>query len=94
MTDDSSPRRGPGPGRLWTDPREEDEHTQWLAPKTVVMEAQPLRAPEPEPPAPARPLWPLVALGTLIALVLFGAGLLGAGLLLTLAIARPRGAFA
>jgi putative serine protease PepD len=82
VTDDESPRRGPAPGRLWTDPREEDEHTRWLAPKTVVMGAQPLRGPEPEPepPAPQR-LWPLVALGTLIAFVLFGAGVLGAGLL-------------
>jgi putative serine protease PepD len=82
MTDDESPGRRSGSGRLWTDPREEDEHTQWLAPKTAVMASQPLG--EPEDPAPADPdrrLWPLVALGTLIAVVLFGAGILGASLL-------------
>jgi putative serine protease PepD len=79
MTDDETPGRRPGSGRLWTDPREEDEHTQWLAPKTA---AQPLG--EPEEPAPADPdrrLWPLVALGALIAVFLFGAGILGASLL-------------
>jgi putative serine protease PepD len=84
MTDDDSPARGSDSGRLWTDPREEDEHTQWLAPKTAVMDDAPrLRRPEPdvELPAPAQRLWPLVALGTLIAVVLFGAGILGASLL-------------
>jgi putative serine protease PepD len=82
MTDDETPGRRPGSGRLWTDPREEDEHTQWLAPKTAVMASQPLGEPEdPAPVAPDRPLWPLVALGTLIAVVLFGAGILGASLL-------------
>jgi len=82
MTDDESPGRRSGSGRLWTDPREEDEHTQWLAPKTAVMASQPLGEPEdPAPADPDRPLWPLVALGTLIAVVLFGAGILGASLL-------------
>ena len=36
MTDDQSPEQNPGSGRLWTQPREEDEHTQWLAPRTEV----------------------------------------------------------
>jgi putative serine protease PepD len=81
MTDDESPRRRSGPDRLWTDPREEDEHTQWLAPKTAVTAVHPpLREPEPPPP-PERPLWPLVAVGVLIAVILFGGGVLGASLL-------------
>src|SRR5215218_7001047 len=82
MTDDESPRRRSGPDRLWTDPREEDEHTQWLAPKTAVNAVRPpLREPEPPPPPPERPLWSLVAVGVLIAVILFGGGVLGAGLL-------------
>ena len=79
MRDDETPGRRSGSGRLWTDPREEDEHTQWLAPKTAT---QPLGEPEQPPPAdPERRLWPLVALGALIAVLLFGAGILGASLL-------------
>src|SRR5918998_297919 len=82
MTDDEPPRRRSGPDRLWTDPREEDEHTQWLAPKTAVNAVRPpLRGPEPPPPPPERPLWPLVAVGVLIAAILFGGGVLGASLL-------------
>jgi putative serine protease PepD len=82
VTDDDSPARGSGSGRLWTDPREEEEHAQWLAPKTVPMAAEPRPEPDPEPPAPEpRPLWLLVALGTLVAFVLFGAGFLGSTLL-------------
>jgi putative serine protease PepD len=82
MTDDESPRRRPGPDRLWTDPREEDEHTQWLAPKTAFRPTHPLDEPDAiEPPAPQRPLLPLVLLGVLIAVVLFGGGVLGASLL-------------
>ena len=53
MTDDEPPRRRSAPQRLWTDPREEDEHTQWLAPKTAISaERPPLREPEPPPPPP------------------------------------------
>jgi len=82
MTDDESPRRGSGSERLWTDPREDEEHTQWLAPKTAVMQDVPRpREPEREQAAAPQRLWPLVALGTLIAVVLFGAGILGASLL-------------
>ena len=75
----SSSGRDPGSGRLWTDPREEEEHQHWLAQKTAVTAAQP--PPEPAPAARERRLWPLVTLGTLIAFVLFGAGILGASLL-------------
>ena len=79
MTEDESPRRR-GPDRLWTDPREEEEHTRWLAPKTPVMPVAPLRQPEPPPP-PERPTWQFVVIGLLIAFVLFGGGILGASLL-------------
>jgi len=83
MTDDQSPEQNPGSGRLWTQPREEDEHTQWLAPRTEV---QPSFDFEREPPttddAPPRRLWPLVLLGVLVACLLFaGSAMLGANLL-------------
>jgi putative serine protease PepD len=86
MTDDrsdGSDRSRPGSGRLWTDPREEDEHKHWVAPKTAPMAVQPSPVdPDPEPSASEqRPLWQLVVLGTLVAFVLFGAGVLGASLL-------------
>jgi putative serine protease PepD len=81
MNDDESPRRRSGPERLWTDPREEDEHTQWLAPKTPIAGARPpLREPEP-PPQPEPRIWPLVAVGVLLAVILFTGGVLGAKLL-------------
>src|SRR5918997_4581917 len=82
MTDEEPPRRRSGPERLWTDPREEEEHTRWLAPKTAPPAAHaPRRRPEPPPPPPDRPLWPQVAIGLLIAVVLFGSGILGARVL-------------
>ncbi len=82
MKDEESPGRRAGSGRLWTDPREEEEHTQWLAPKTAAASARPLDEPEAPPSGDTdRPLWPLVLLGTLIAIVLFGIGILGASLL-------------
>ena len=82
MTDDQSPEQNPGSGRLWTQPREEDEHTQWLAPRTEV---QPNFDFDREPPttddAPPRRLWPLVLLGVLIAGLLFaGSAILGSSL--------------
>ncbi|MDQ3722526.1 MAG: hypothetical protein M3376_05545, partial [Actinomycetota bacterium] len=81
MTDDHSPGQNPGSGRLWTEPREEDEHTQWLAPRTEVQ-PPPEFAHEPgDGRGPQRRVWPLVALGALIACLLFGAGVFGAGLL-------------
>ncbi len=84
MTDDETPGQTPGSGRLWTDPREEDEHTQWLAPRTQVQPPpdfghDPSAA---DRPAPQRRLAPLVAIGVLLACVLFGAGILGAKILL------------
>ncbi|MBW3607375.1 MAG: trypsin-like peptidase domain-containing protein [Actinobacteria bacterium] len=81
MTDEPQGQR-PGSGRLWTDPREEEEHTHWLAPRTA---AQPPPDVESEPPAddpPPRRLWPLMVLGALLACVLFATGILGAKLLL------------
>jgi len=33
-------------GRLWTDPREAEEHQPWLRPRTPIIPAAPLRPPE------------------------------------------------
>jgi putative serine protease PepD len=84
VTHDPSPDRETGSGRLWTDPREEDEHQHWLRPRT------------PPPPAPApedddrdgptagelraRRLLPFM-LAALAAAMLLGAGVLGASIL-------------
>jgi putative serine protease PepD len=84
MNDDSSPDRSPGPDRLWTDPREEEEHQPWLAPRVLPpTEELPLgdeRGARPAEPPPRR-TWPLVLLGALAAAMLVGAGMLGAILL-------------
>jgi len=84
MHDDETPGQNPGSGRLWTDPREEDEHTQWLAPRTAVQPPPefPFDPPEPAEPARERRLAPLMVLGALLACLLFGAGILGAKVLL------------
>ena len=82
MNDDETPGRSPGSGRLWTDPREEDEHTQWLAPRTQVQPPPHFASEPPPEPVPPRRLWPLVGLGVLLACVLFSAGILGAKVLL------------
>jgi putative serine protease PepD len=80
MTPDPASGRDPGTGRLWTDPREEEEHQHWLRPRTPPRTAA---AEIEEEPGPAPPdLWrgrllPIV-LGTLAAALLFGAGVLGA----------------
>jgi putative serine protease PepD len=87
MTDDQSPEQNPGSGRLWTQPREEDEHTQWLAPRTEVQppfafDAEPLTTDDVDGSARPRRLWPLVLLGILIAGLLFaGSAILGSNLL-------------
>ncbi|HTN22620.1 MAG TPA: trypsin-like peptidase domain-containing protein [Solirubrobacteraceae bacterium] len=84
VTHDPSPDRETGSGRLWTDPREEDEHQHWLRPRTP-----PPVAPEPEddgrhgPTAGelrARRLLPFM-LAALAAAMLLGAGVLGASIL-------------
>ena len=82
MHDDENPGQNPGPGRLWTQPREEDEHTQWLAPRTPIQPPPNFTHEPPAPPAPPRRLWPLVGLGVLLACVLFSAGIFGAKVLL------------
>ncbi len=83
MTHDPSPDRETGPGRLWTDPREEDEHQHWLRPRTpppVALE------PEEDDDGPtaadrrARRLLPFM-LAALAAAMLLGAGVLGASIL-------------
>jgi putative serine protease PepD len=87
MTSDPSPGRRPGLGRLWTDPRETEEHTPWLEPRrAAIPPARPLGRNGYEPPdadeddATAvyrrrRLLGILV--GTAVAAVLVGASLLG-----------------
>src|SRR3954451_18519318 len=86
MHDDETPGQSSGSGRLWTQPREEDEHTQWLAPRTEGQPPPPFAAEpdEPDDPAERAPqrLAPLIMLGVLLACALFGAGILGAKLLL------------
>jgi putative serine protease PepD len=100
MTDDPSPRPGPGPGRLWTDPREAEEHTPWLEPRQRIV---PQDAP-PSPPPPHRPddhepdEDPTVrrrrrllgfVVGTAMAALLIGAGVLGASLLGSQDLSQP-----
>jgi putative serine protease PepD len=87
MSSDPSPGRRPGLGRLWTDPRETEEHTAWLEPKRVSGPPPPPYRPDHEPDDEAertalrrsRVLGVLV--GTLVAALLVGAGVLGASLL-------------
>ena len=82
MNDDENPGQNPGSGRLWTQPREEDEHTQWLAPRPQIQPPPNFAQEPPEPTAPPRRLWPLVGLGVLLACVLFSAGIFAANVLL------------
>jgi putative serine protease PepD len=100
MTDDPSPRPGPGPGRLWTDPREAEEHTPWLEPRRRIVP----RAASPSPPPPDRPddhdpdddpavyrrrrLLGFVV-GTAVAALLIGAGVLGASLFGSQDVSQP-----
>ena len=91
MNDEPSPGSGPGSGRLWTDPREAEEHTPWLEPRRRVHRAPappPLRPSEnghrdpPDPPDLRRRRRTVgILVGTLLAALLIGAGVLGANLL-------------
>jgi putative serine protease PepD len=93
MTSDPSPGRRPGLGRLWTEPRESEEHTPWLEPKRAVRPLAPRgqNGFEPPPDGPdrgddgrsrhRRRQWLGILVGTAIAAVLLGAGVLGAALL-------------
>jgi putative serine protease PepD len=85
MTEDPSPGRG----RLWTDPREAEEHTPWLAPSRPTTAAPPpLAAPDPDDHDPEydrarviRGRVLSVVVGIAIAALLVGGGVLGAKLL-------------
>ena len=88
MTHEPSPGSGPGSGRLWTDPREAEEHTPWLEPRRRVQRAPaappPLRPPDDRDGRPdelRRRRTVGILVGTLIATLLIGAGVLGARLL-------------
>jgi putative serine protease PepD len=86
MTEDPS---RPGSGRLWTDPREEEEHQPWLAPRRPIAAAttapDPPREPERDPRADRaavrRQRALAIQIGTIHAAILVGAGILGASLL-------------
>jgi len=82
MTEDPSPGRG----RLWTDPREAEEHTPWLAPTRPIAAAPPpLAPPDPEPDYDRgrviRGRILSVVIGIVLAALLVGAGIFGANLL-------------
>jgi putative serine protease PepD len=84
MTPDPSSRRRGGSGRLWTDPREEEEHQHWLRPRTPPPAPPPPvveEDPGPDPRELYRRRLLQVALGTLAAAVLFAAGVIGASVL-------------
>src|SRR5687767_2024374 len=92
MNDEPSPRSGPGSGRLWTDPREAEEHTPWLEPSRRVQRPltalPPLHGPDngqhdPDDDSELRRRRRTVGIlvGTLLAALLIGAGVLGANLL-------------
>ena len=91
MSNEPSVGPEPGSGRLWTDPREAEEHTPWLEPRRRVV-ARPLPPPYTLPAhddhederraAELRRRRVLgVVVGTLVAALLVGAGVLGAGML-------------
>jgi putative serine protease PepD len=92
MTSDPSPGRRPAAGRLWTEPREAEEHQPWLAPRRAIpADATPPTPPsrpdddepdEPDEDAIRRRRRTLgIVVGTLIAVLLVAAGVLGASLL-------------
>jgi|GEM_PF-205957 len=83
MTSDPPPGRRPDAGRLWTDPREAEEHQPWLAP------GRPVGAPTPPPPRPGdddrdphrRRRSRGIVVACFVAVLLVAAGVLGASLL-------------
>ena len=91
MTNEPSSGRDPVSGRLWTDPREEEEHQHWLRPRTP-----PPAPPEPEEDADepsraherARRMLPFM-LAALAAVVLFGGGVLVASVVGDNPVAQP-----
>jgi putative serine protease PepD len=87
MSSDPPPGDRPGHGRLWTDPRETEEHTPWLAPKRATGPLPPPLFPRDDEPDDhdlalyRRRRLLGILIGTAIALLLVGAGVLGANLL-------------
>ncbi len=86
MTSDPSPGSRPGHGRLWTDPRETEEHTPWLEPKRAIGPPPPPFAPRDHEPDDDGALYRRrrlvgILVGTVLAVLLIGAGVLGASLL-------------
>jgi putative serine protease PepD len=86
MTEDPS---RPGSGRLWTDPREEEEHQPWLAPRrpiaaTTAPGPSAQREPDHDPGADRAALRRqrllAVLIGTILAAILVGAGILAASI--------------
>jgi putative serine protease PepD len=86
VTPDPPSDRDPGTGRLWTDPREEEEHQHWLRPRTPPPVVPPELDEDEDVGGPsaadvrARKLLPYM-LGTLAAVLLFSAGVLGASMM-------------
>jgi putative serine protease PepD len=79
MDNDPATRTPPSNGRLWTDPREEDEAQPWLKPRKPIAPQPPLR--EPEDPDDGdddrrRRIVRGGLLATLLILAVFGAGFL------------------
>jgi putative serine protease PepD len=94
VTPDPPSDRDPGTGRLWTDPREEEEHQHWLRPRTPPPVVPPELDEDEDVGGPsaadvrARKLLPYM-LGTLAAVLLFSAGVLGASMLGSDAATQP-----
>src|SRR4051794_12920348 len=84
MTPDPSDERETGSGRLWTDPREEEEHQHWLRQRTPPPAPAEPDEDETDQPSSAEPrarrLLPFM-LAALAAAVLFGGGVLAASTL-------------
>lgn len=94
MSSEPSPGSGPPPGRLWTEPREAEEHQPWLEPRRRTA-PRPAAPPQPpvdsgdDPDALRRQRLLGVIVGTAIAALLVAAGVLGANLLYGDETSRP-----